>query len=376
MKVLFLVSTLERSGPTNVIFNIIKYLNRQIVEPIILTLSPETSNTRIEDFDRLRVKIFSYHKSRLHWILSDMRDLLELMETISPDVIHSHSLRPDITSAKHFNNYIRICTIHGDLRTNYSDTYGTLIGSYFAKRQLHSIFKLDYAVACADSIFFLYNGAIRNITSIKNGVDEDTFFPLAKEQVIEYRNRLKLPLDKKIVVTAGSLSKRKDPATVIQGFLSSKFCQESILLIIGTGPLMQELQGRYSTKKNIIFVGFTNNVAPYMQCADIFVSASISEGLPNSVMEALGCGLPVCLSDIPAHQEILSKHKEAGKFFDCHNPMKLTIALDSVLNENYDSIRKHAIRIVKEELNAKHMALSYQNLYTTLSEKFGRPVKA
>lgn len=41
------------------------------------------------------------------------------------------------------------------------------------------------------------------------------------------------------------------------------------------------------------------------QCSDVFVSISRDEGQPNAVLEAMACGLPVLLSSIGPHEEIL-----------------------------------------------------------------------
>src|SRR5689334_21385401 len=120
IKVLFFVSTLERGGPSNIIYNIIKYLDKNIIEPSILTLSPEPPRTKKGDFEDLNVPIYSFHKSRLWWILSDMHQLKDLINKISPDIIHSHSLRPDVSSAKHLSSFVRVATIHGILHTNYT----------------------------------------------------------------------------------------------------------------------------------------------------------------------------------------------------------------------------------------------------------------
>lgn len=55
---------------------------------------------------------------------------------------------------------------------------------------------------------------------------------------------------------------------------------------------------------SVVFHGFVDNVVPWLQASDLFVSASASEGMPLAVLEALSCGLPALLSDIPPHREI------------------------------------------------------------------------
>jgi glycosyltransferase involved in cell wall biosynthesis len=114
---------------------------------------------------------------------------------------------------------------------------------------------------------------------------------------------------------------------------------------------------------NVVFLGFTSNVASYLRVADFFISASISEGLPNTVMEALACGLPVCLSDIPSHREILMINPKAGRLFKVHDSEDLSLRIDEILSEDQNLIRESSIELIRNNLNAKNMAFQYLKLY-------------
>jgi len=72
--------------------------------------------------------------------------------------------------------------------------------------------------------------------------------------------------------------------------------ENSILLIIGFGPLRDKLE-KLIKKKNleddIILLGLQENPYKYMAKSDIFVLPSILEGFPNVLLEALACGTPI-----------------------------------------------------------------------------------
>jgi glycosyltransferase involved in cell wall biosynthesis len=57
--------------------------------------------------------------------------------------------------------------------------------------------------------------------------------------------------------------------------------------------------------------GPTRDVRPYLWAADAFVFPSQREGMPNAVLEALATGLPLVLSDIAPHRELLAQHPAA-----------------------------------------------------------------
>ena len=70
-KILYLVSTLGSSGPTNQLSYIVKYLDRSIFEPLILTLSHEPEASAIKYFQNvLEVRVESLGLSRMRGMLS------------------------------------------------------------------------------------------------------------------------------------------------------------------------------------------------------------------------------------------------------------------------------------------------------------------
>jgi glycosyltransferase involved in cell wall biosynthesis len=83
----------------------------------------------------------------------------------------------------------------------------------------------------------------------------------------------------------------------------------------------KQLASQYS---NISLKGKVIDVDEYLEAADCFVSASLSEGLPNSVIEALAWGLPIILSDIPEHREIQQIEKRSDDLFPVKNRRALT----------------------------------------------------
>lgn len=82
------------------------------------------------------------------------------------------------------------------------------------------------------------------------------------------------------------------------------------LLILGQGEekaYLEELINGLSLNENVKLLGFVNNPYDYMKKSDLFVFSSLYEGLGNSLMEALVCGLPVLSTDYECGaREILS----------------------------------------------------------------------
>ena len=63
LKILYIISTLEKTGPVNVLFDIIQNIDRNKFEPVILTLSKEKKNSIKSKFENLNIKIYSMNLS-------------------------------------------------------------------------------------------------------------------------------------------------------------------------------------------------------------------------------------------------------------------------------------------------------------------------
>ncbi len=363
IKVLFLVSTLESGGPTNVIFNIVKYIDRDIIEPMILTMSEEPVKSRKHDFEAINVPVYQLNQSRTGWMLSGGRKLVQFMATLGPHVIHSHSLRPDI-AASALRGYKRMATLHANLLVNYSDTYGRIIGTYFSSSQLKADRAMDMVVACSRSVFEHYRDILPGLRCIQNGVDQQLFRPAVQTERWAIREKLGLPQDTCLFITVGSLIPRKDPITVMDGFLKSNV--KGSLVILGKGPLEETVRAYASRNPSIIYAGYSTVIDQYVKASDYFISAALSEGLPNSVMEAMACGLPVCLSNIDSHREILDLNTEAGCFFEAGDSRSVSDAIHKLVASDYGQQSAASLQIISSSLNAMSMASHYQRAYQEL----------
>jgi len=110
------------------------------------------------------------------------------------------------------------------------------------------------------------------------------------------------------IASVGRLIEIKNPLALLQAFHQSHN-PASRLVFIGEGhlrpKLIQEIK-RLGLERQVALTGLIGRDEVYdrLAKADLFVSASRGEGLPVAVIEAMACGCPVILSDIPPHREI------------------------------------------------------------------------
>jgi len=112
---------------------------------------------------------------------------------------------------------------------------------------------------------------------------------------------------KKIIYSAGRLSEQKGFAYLIEAAaILKKSRNDLVFAISGEGKLEEELKTQIKAaglEDSFVLLGFTANIFPYLKGCDLFVLASLFEGMPNVVMEAMGMKKPVITTDVNGARE-------------------------------------------------------------------------
>jgi glycosyltransferase involved in cell wall biosynthesis len=165
----------------------------------------------------------------------------------------------------------------------------------------------DQVVCCSQASVESFPRPFRRLagdrlTVARNGVDVERVGRALRNRVSAERGR------GLTVATVGRLIAIKDPLGVVTAFRQAAEADDRLMLI-GDGPLRPavcEHVLRSGLADRVELTGLIPRDAVYARLldADLFVSTSSVEGLPVAVLEAMACGVPVVLSDIPPHREI------------------------------------------------------------------------
>jgi len=145
----------------------------------------------------------------------------------------------------------------------------------------------------------------------------------------------------------------------------------SVLIFVGpeTEPgakgRLEALAAAIPDREKVIFAGGSDMPLEWMRLSDVFLSCSEFEGMPLSPVEALGCGVPAILSEIPGH-EFLSSHAD---LYPLDRPELGAQALTRLFDEsNSDEIayRKRkwsGAQVIRDSFTPGAMAKQYEKLY-------------
>jgi glycosyltransferase involved in cell wall biosynthesis len=113
--------------------------------------------------------------------------------------------------------------------------------------------------------------------------------------------------------------------------------------------------------------GHRADVWPLMKAADVLVSPSLHEGSPNAVLEAIACGCPVALSDIPAHRELAGG--DAAFYFPATSAEAMAQAITRALDDPGEAERRarRAARAIAGTRSIETLAKAYTTIYADVA---------
>lgn len=143
--------------------------------------------------------------------------------------------------------------------------------------------------------------------------------------------------DKKVVFSAGRLAEQKGFTYLLEAAaILARKRSDLVFVIAGKGSLETRLKKQATTlgiENAVRFLGFVDNVDPYVKGCDLFVLASLFEGMPNAVMEAMALRKAVIATDVNGARELMVDGK-TGIIIPPRNPQALASAIDSLIDDD------------------------------------------
>jgi glycosyltransferase involved in cell wall biosynthesis len=222
------------------------------------------------------------------------------------------------------------------------------------------------------------------IEVIPNGVNLRRFRPVTDEgERAACRTALGFPADERIVTFVGAVSPRKGADLLLEAWLrlAPRFPHARLVVVgarkdLGRPKLesfarnLEALAQASGCPGRIHFPGLVDNVEEYLRASDVFVFPSRREGMPNTVLEAMACGLPVVLCPFLGLAEEFG-HSSQGQILVDHSPEDIASGIGTLLEDDglRSALGRQARRWVEENMDVESSLDRYASLYHDLADR-------
>ena len=405
---ILIVNTSERTGGAAVAANrLMKALNNNGAKAKMLVRDKETETLTVVPLPhspRLRwhflwerlVIFCRLHFSRQHLFEVDIAnagyDITKLPEFQEADVIHLHWVNQGMLSLKGIQKILQsgkpvVWTMHdiwpatslchvtlgcqhftsqcGNCRLlpggGSSHDYSTTI---WQRKQRMLADENIYFVACSH---WLESEAKRSallkgqkITSIPNPIDTRIYKKGDKQ---EARQRLGLPLDKKLILFASQrvTNVNKGMDYLIEACRQLQISDAAVVIL---GGHAEEVVSQLSLEAYPLgYVNDEQRIVDVYHASDVFVLPSLSENLPNTIMEAMACGVPCVGFKVGGIPEEID-HRRNGYVAEYRSAEDLARGIRWILAEaDYEELSKNAVQKVVQNYSQQSVALKYLDVY-------------
>lgn len=205
---------------------------------------------------------------------------------------------------------------------------------------------------------------------IYNGVDSQKISKLSKKPIPNYYNKLLIRKSTKIF-TIARLEKQKDILTILEAFKLLRDQYSNIdLYIIGEGSQKAELINQVknlSLTKNVHFLGWQNNIYPFLKQSDILIHSSFFEGFGRTIVEAMVLGKPVISTNSPFGPAEILGYGRFGILIPVNNPKELVESVGKLI-KNRQLMKKYSRLSLErvKEFELSDCLRKYEDLFANL----------
>ena len=368
IKILRVVNSLNIGGLEKGVVNVALNLNKNKFEQVFCCLGKK--GVLADRLEKDGIKVFSLNKQNGLGLGLPFK-IRALIKKENPDIIEMHNTDPfqqGMLASFFMPNLVKIRTDHNSFASPISSKVllfnrllskfcdKTIVVSNKLKRNLVVYEKID-----PDQIFVIHNGV--DLSKVGRTAN-----------VLQVRKSFKLEKGSNVVTYIGGLREEKRLDVLVKSFsLVSKELPNSILLLVGDGPLrrsLTELAKREGISAKIKFLGLRQDVYDLIKASNVVTLSSTSEGISQTIMEAMACSKPVVATKVGGNPELVQDGK-TGFLVPPENPEKLAEVIITLLRNKKlgERMGKNGRKRVEKYFNIDKTVSEYEKVYIGLFKK-------
>ena len=376
--VLHVVFRFDVGGLENGVVNLINQMPADRWRHGILALTEVSESFRA----RVRRDDVAYHAlaKRNGHLLKHYPRLHRLFRELRPAIVHTRNLAALEATVPAWTARVPV-RIHGEHGWDVSD----LDGSSRSHRLIRTLYRpfVSHYVALSRDLERYLERRVRipasRIAQIYNGVDTARFRPAPAARTPITGCPFNDPA-LWLVGTVGRMHAVKDQLTLARAFvrarqLAPEAARRLRLIIVGDGPARPEVESILKgagVLDRAWLPGERTDIPEILRGLDCFVLPSLSEGVSNTILEAMATGLPVVATRVGGNPELVEDGL-SGRLVAAANPDALAEAIVGYVQDPAKARRhaKAARAVAESRFSLTRMAADYAALYDRLLQRPG-----
>jgi glycosyltransferase involved in cell wall biosynthesis len=354
----FIVGQLGLGGSEKQLYLLIKELILRKWQVVVLYLNSDTGDNWAHPLEQLGATVFSLAEAETQ--RERLQAITLILKKRKPLIVHSWSF---------FTNfYAAACGFLAQIPIR----LGSERGNYQYSRQRYGRWKYSLSLVGLNAL--VTNSELEamllnkekpglRVKVIPNGVDMDGLLSRTKA-----RELLDIPEDYIVIAGIGSLTPNKNFEYLIEAIAKIIFKYPKLkIVLIGDGPERDRLLKKSSelmTFDRIHFLGAVPDAYKLLKGIDILCISSLSEGMPNVVLEAWGAGIPVVANKVGAISSLI-KDGVNGFVVEVGDESEFICAVEELIcNKNLrEEMGELGHRIIQDEYSSQTMADNFVSFY-------------
>jgi glycosyltransferase involved in cell wall biosynthesis len=261
------------------------------------------------------------------------------------DIIHAH--HPITALAFKASSAKKVVTFHGVFSNQIGMLHGKTAQNLSKKYEQNALKWADAITTISKESFDYYSNQGHHPYCIPNAIEIDSL-PQDINQKYE-----------KQIIFVGRLSKEKGIKSLIR--LSEILPKNIHLVIVGSGPLENEIKKIAKDNSNVDFLGYLpkNKVIPLIRGSFALIQPSLAEGISTTMLEAMACRIPIIASDVGGNKELIINNE---------NGFLVNSESINEINEKIIELSKNKILVKKFGQKSSELIKNFE--WTNIGKKY------
>lgn len=311
LRLLAIIEAYSITGPAKNLLTFARLAAPEGVETRIITFNREAASNVFIDTCKAQGVAIDVVPERGSFDLAARRHLRRIVEAHRPDILQTHAVKSHFLARS-----VGLPELAPWVAFHHGYTWPTLKARLYNQLDRWSLRTARQVLTVSGP--FREELAQRGVARERVEIIHNSIQPQWGQQgrqpaaAAALRGQLQIPADRPVILIVGRLSREKDHISLVEAVHT--LTRRAHLVMVGDGPERPRIEAtirRLGMQDQVTFTGQQKSAEQYYGIADVAVLASLSEGSPNALLEAMAAGVPTVATRVGGIPEIVSHEDSA-----------------------------------------------------------------